>query len=411
VTRPAPDVVITGIGIVSPIGGDARSTMEALLRGESGTALLPHEQRPLTPVCLHAPVDDAALTRISKQEARRFDRSVLLALQAAREAWADAGRPDADPVRLASIVSTGMGGLQTMFDMHARFLRQGHLGFPASAVSALMANASSAAVAMDIGARAAAVSTASACASGADALATAMRLFTEDEIDVAVAGGADAVIHPATLTAFAALRVLSARHDDPAGASRPFDRDRDGFVLGEGASALVLERRRHAVARRARIWGSLLGSGRTCDAFHIVAPEPTGKWSSRAVTRAMASAGASAADITFVSAHATGTINGDLAEYRALQTAFGPALPAIPVTANKSALGHTIGASGAAAAALAAMSLHDEVIPPTRNLQNLDPDIELDIVAAKPRHLTGATAALVDSFGFGGHNVAIVVGA
>jgi 3-oxoacyl-[acyl-carrier-protein] synthase II len=405
------DVVITGIGIVSPVGGDARSSMDAVLAGESGVGLLPAVDGELAPVRLHAPVDDATLTRVTPSETRRFDRSVLLALQAAREAWSDAGSPAVEPSRLAAVVSTGMGGVQTVYDYYARFLQRGNVGVSPRTVPAIMANASAAVIAIDVGARACAVSTAAACGSGADAVIHAMHLFRADEIDVAVVGGTDAVIHPATLAGFAALRALSTRHDDPAAASRPFDRDRDGFVLGEGASVMVLERRRHAAARQARIWASVLGTGRTCDAFDLVAPDPAGRWSAEAITKALRSAGLQGPDIAFVSAHATATPVGDLAEFTALRTAFGRALPGIPVTAVKGSIGHLIGASGATATALAAISLHEEIVPPTLNLDNLDPAIDLDVVHGKPRFISGCRAALVNSSGFGGHNMAIVLGA
>src|ERR1700722_10801208 len=237
----ADDVVITGLGIVSPVGGDARSTMKALLCGESGVTLLPADQRERTPVYLCAPVDDGALTRVSRREKLRHDRSVHLALQAGREAWQDAGAPEAEPSRVASVVATGMGGLTILVGLYDRYLVKGPIGMPAHTIPGIMANASSALLATEIGARAAAVSLASACASGADAIAYAMRLFRDDEIDLALAGGTEAIVHPVTLSAFAALRALSTRHDDPPHASRPFDRDRDGFVLGEGAAVLVLE--------------------------------------------------------------------------------------------------------------------------------------------------------------------------
>jgi 3-oxoacyl-[acyl-carrier-protein] synthase II len=404
------EIVITGIGMVTPIGGDAPSTMKALLRGESGVGLLPEDQHGLTPVYLNAPVDDAALTTVSRQELRRYDRSVHLALQAMREAWRDAGEPDVDPTRLASIVSTGIGGLLTIFAEYDRYLIKGHPGTPATVVPALMSNASSALIAAELGARAGAVSLSSACASGADAIAYAIRLLRDDEIDVAVIGGTEAVIHPVSLTCFAALRALSSRHDEPAKASRPFDRDRDGFVLGEGSAILVVERRRHAVARGARIWGKLLGAGSTCDASHIVAPEPSGISSAEAVGKALRSAGIGPSDVTFVSAHATSTPSGDLAEWEALRKAFGKCLPDIYVTAVKSALGHLIGASGAVAAALAVMSLHDRLVPPTQNLDNLDDRIELNIVHGSPRAISiDGPTALINSSGFGGHNVAVVV--
>lgn len=403
----AGEVVVTGIGLVSPVGGDASSTMKALLAGESGVELLADPAREQSPVHVHAPVSDTALTGISRQERRRLDRSSLLALQAAREAWKDAGEPEVESDRLASVISTGVGGLLTIFSGYDRFLEKGYAGMPVTTVPALMPNSSAALIAIEYGARAAAVSLASACASGADALAHALRLFRDDEIDMAIVGGTEAVIHPVALSAFGALRALSTS-SDPSAASRPFDRDRDGFVLGEGAAIMVVERRRHAIARGARIWGKLLGAGSTCDATHLVAPDPTGEGSAKAIRKALRSAELAASDVTFVSAHATSTPPGDLAEWRALRDAFGSSLPDIGVTAVKSAIGHLVGASGAVGAAVTAMSLYQGQIPPTQNLDNLDQEIELDVVQGAPRSIGGG-AALVNSSGFGGHNVAIVM--
>jgi 3-oxoacyl-[acyl-carrier-protein] synthase II len=405
---PADDIVITGLGVVSPVGGDARSTMDALLRGESGVTLLPEDQGERTPVRLHAPVDDAALTRVSRRERLRHDRSTQLALQAGREAWEDAGAPEADPSRVASVVATGMGGLTILLELYDRYLIKGPISVPAHTIPGIMANASSALLATEIGARAAAVSLASACASGADAIAHAMRLFRDDEIDLALAGGTEAIVHPVTLSAFGALRALSRRHDDPPHASRPFDRDRDGFVLGEGAGVLVMERRRHAEARGARIWARAAGAGSTCDGSHLVAPDPTGQWNAAAIGKALRAAQMGPSDISCVSAHATATDQGDLAETEALKKAFnGP----IAVTALKSSFGHMIGASGAVAAAVAALSVHDKTVPPTRNLDNLDPAIDLDVVRGTARPLPAGAAVLVNAAGFGGHNTALVIAA
>ena len=406
----ADEIAITGLGIVSPVGGDARTSLKSILRGESGVQLLSESEQGKSPVRLHAPVDDAGLTRLERRERRRLDRSVQLALQAAREAWEDAARPAVEPVRLASIVATGVGGLLTIFAGHSHYMSKGQVGMPAFIVPALMSNAGAAVIAAEFGAHAGSLSLGSACASGSDAIAYALRLFQQDEIDVAIVGGSEAVIHPVTLTGFAALRALSTRHDDPSGASRPFDRDRDGFVLGEGAGVLILERRRHAVARGAHIWGKVLGTGATCDAGHIVAPEPTGKWNAEAMLRALRAACLKPSDITFVSAHATGTSNGDLAESRALAETFGEALPDVRVTALKSCIGHLIGASGAVSSALAVAALHEGFVPPTRNLENLDPEIDLNIVRGSAERIKdGPASALINSAGFGGHNVAIVV--
>ena len=406
---PADDIVITGLGVVSPVGADARSTMKALLSGESGVRLLPEGQRERTPVYLCAPVDDNALTQVSRRERLRHDRSVHLALQAGREAWQDAGAPAAEPSRTASVVATGMGGLTILLGLYDRYLLRGPISVPAHTITGIMANASSALLATEIGARAAAVSLASACASGADAIAHALRLFRSDEIDVALAGGTEAIVHPVTLSAFAALRALSSRHDDPSHASRPFDRDRDGFVLGEGAGVLVMERRRHAEARGARIWARVAGAGSTCDGSHLVAPDPTGHWNAEAIGKALRTAQLRPADVAWVSAHATATVVGDLAETEALKKAFGATLGGIGVTALKSSFGHMIGASGAVAAAVAAMSVRDKAVPPTRNLDHLDPAIDLDVVRGKPRPLPAGAAVLVNAAGFGGHNTALVI--
>jgi 3-oxoacyl-[acyl-carrier-protein] synthase II len=405
----ADDVVITGLGIVSPVGGDARSTMKALLCGESGITLLPADQRERTPVQLYAPVDDAVLTRVSRKEKLRHDRSVHLALQAGREAWQDAGAPEADPDRVASVVATGMGGLNVLLEQYDRYLVKGPVGMPAHTLTGIMANASAAMLAIEMNARAEAVSLASACASGSDAIAHAMRLFRADEIDLALVGGTEAVAHPVTLSAFAALRALSTRHDDPPRASRPFDRDRDGFVLGEGAAILVLERRRHAVARGARIWARLAGTGTTCDASHLVAPEPSGRWNAEAIGKALRAAGMVPSDISSVSAHATATVQGDLAETEALKKAFNGALSGICVTAIKSSIGHLIGASGAVAAAVAAMSVRENAVPLTRNLDNQDPSVDLDVVHGAARPLPDGAAVVVNAAGFGGHNTAVVI--
>jgi 3-oxoacyl-[acyl-carrier-protein] synthase II len=405
----ADELVITGSGAISPLGGDAPSTMRALLAGTSGIRLLPEPQRRATPVYLHAPVQDAWLTRVSRVELKRFDRSVHLGLQAAREAWQDAKAPQVDGTRLAVLVATGIGGLQTIYAERDRYLKNGYHGVPAHSVPALMVNATSALIAAELGAHAGAISLGSACASGASAVAHAQYLFMDDDIDVAIVGGTEAIIDPLTLSAFAALRALSTRHENPATASRPFDRDRDGFVLGEGAAALVIERRRHAVARGARIWGRLLGTGSTCDGSHIVAPEASGRWCAEAIRRALRRSGLLPSDVTFISAHATATVAGDLAEWRAFQTAFGPALPDVCVTAVKSGIGHLMGASGSMAMALATMSLRENLVPPTQNLDRLDPSVELDVVRGAPRSIANG-CSLINSSGFGGQNVAVVVG-
>lgn len=406
----ADSVVVTGLGILSPLGPDVATTMQGLLAGESGVRRIPEQEWGKTPIHLSAPVPDAWLEELTETERRRYDRSVHLALAAGRQAWRDAGAPEVEPTRLATVVSSGMAGLSNVAVALERWRDKGPIGTPATTVPGIMPNAVSAVLAIELGAKGAASSLVSACASGAESVAQALRLIRNNEADVVVAGGAEAVIHPFVLSAFAALRALSARHDDPAGTPRPFDRDRDGFVLGEGAAVLVVERRAHAQARGARIWAEVLGAATTCDAFHLVSPEPDGTGAARAITAALRSAGLVPGDVGHVSAHATATRAGDVAEAAALRQAFGPALARIPVSALKSELGHSLGASGAVAAAVAAHSLHFGCAPPTRNVSEVDVGVDIDVVRDTPRRLSVNSAAAVNSFGFGGHNVVVILG-
>jgi 3-oxoacyl-[acyl-carrier-protein] synthase II len=405
----ADEIAITGVGMVSPVGGDAATTMKAMLRGDSGVGLLPEELWDETPIRLCGAVADSALTRVGNKERRRFDRAVHLGLQAAREAWEDARAPELDGARLAVVISCGAGGLLTLFREHRRYMERGYIGLSANVVPSLMANATAAVMATELGAHAGALSLNSACSSGGDAVAYARRLILSDEADIVLAGATEAAVHPLTLCGFAALRALSSRHDEPARASRPFDRDRDGFVLAEGSAVFVLERRRDALARRARVQGRLLATGCTSDGSHIVAPDPSGQWSAEAMSAALRAANLDPSDLSFVSAHATSTPTGDLAEWAALRRVFGGCVD-VPVTAVKSGIGHAIGASAPIAMALAVLSLSEGLVPPTQNLENPDPDVELDVIAGAARPIAGGGTALVNSCAFGGQNVAIVVG-
>jgi 3-oxoacyl-[acyl-carrier-protein] synthase II len=405
----ADSVVVTGLGIVSSLGPDVATTMQGLYAADSGVRPIRGPDRAGTPIHLSAPVRDDWLAGLAETERRRYDRSVQLALLAGRQAWRDAGAPAVEPDRLATVVSAGMAGLRKVAAALERWQDKGPIGTPATTVPGIMPNAVSAVLAIELGARGPASSLVSACASGAESLAQALRLIRNDEADVVVAGGAEAVIHPLVLAAFAALRALSARHDDPTGTPRPFDRDRDGFVLGEAAAVLVLERRAHAQARRARVWAELLGSATTCDAFHLVSPEPTGTGAARTIAAALRSSGLAPADVRHVSAHATATRAGDAAEAAALQQAFGAALPDVAVSALKSELGHSLGASGAVAAAVAAHCLARRLAPPTRNVCEVDVGADLDVIRDAPRRLPANSAVAVNSFGFGGHNVVVVL--
>ncbi|HUN35290.1 MAG TPA: beta-ketoacyl-[acyl-carrier-protein] synthase family protein [Trebonia sp.] len=403
----ASHVVVTGLGAITPLGGDVASTWAALLAGESGIreeadGLLAGADLPVTIAAAMA-VDPAA--GMKPVAARRLDRSQQAALVAAAEAWADAGAPAADPDRLAVAIGTGIGGVTTLLRQDDALERAGARQVSPRTVPMLMPNAPAALISIDYDARAGAYTPVSACSSGAEALALAARLIRSGEADVVIAGGTEAAITPITVAGFAQATALARYHGDPASASRPFAADRNGFVLGEGASVLVLESADHAAARGARVHAVLAGAGIAADAHHITAPAPDGRGQVAAMRKALAQAGLSAADVSHVNAHATGTPVGDTAEAKAIADVFGHG---IPVTAPKASLGHLFGAAGAAEALIAVLSVEQDVIPPTRNLAEAgaDPGIGLDLVtAARP---TRQRAAICNSFGFGGQNVSLL---
>jgi beta-ketoacyl ACP synthase len=305
-------------------------------------------------------------------------------------------------------IGTGMGSTEELLYAYDGMREKGLQAVSPLAVQRYVPNSPAAAVGLDRGARAGVVTPVSACASGSEGIANAWRNIVLGEADVAICGGVETRIEAVPIAGFAQMRiVLSTTNDDPAGACRPFDRDRNGFVFGEGAALVVLETEDHAKARGANILARLMGAGVTSDGYHIVAPDPTGDQAARAITRALALAGLQPGDIDHVNAHATGTSIGDVAEAKAINNALGHNRPA--VYAPKSALGHSVGAVGAVESILTVLALRDGVIPPTLNLRNLDPEIDLDVVAGEPRH-GNYEYAINNSFGFGGHNVAIAFG-
>jgi len=399
-------IVVTGIGATSPIGGTARESWEALLRGESGTRTLTHDW-----VAQHdLPVTFAAEAKVrpddvlERHEIKRLDPSAQFALIAAREAWADAGSPTVDPERILVDYATGIGGLWTLLDAWDVLKEKGPRRVLPMTIPMLMPNAAAAAISMSLGARAGARTVVSACASGTEAIANAYEHLQQGLADVVVAGGTEAVVHPLPIAAFAAMQALSKRNDDPAAASRPYDVDRDGFVLGEGAAAIVLETKEHALARGARIYAELAGGSVTSDSYHITAPDPEGSGAARAVLAALAQAGASPDEVSHINAHATSTPVGDIAEYNALHRVFGNRVSQIPVSATKASTGHLLGGTGALEAVFTILALHERTAPPTINLDNQDERILLDIVTS-PRALgDGPLFAISNSFGFGGHN-------
>ncbi|MBF4569048.1 beta-ketoacyl-[acyl-carrier-protein] synthase family protein [Plantibacter sp. VKM Ac-2880] len=402
-------IVITGIGATTPLGGNATDSWDNLLAGKSGASRLeqPWAEELELPVRFAAQAAVPSADVLDRREVKRLDPSSQFALIAAREAWQDAGAPEVDPERLLVDWATGIGGVWTLLDAWDTLREKGPRRVLPMTVPMLMPNGPAAAIGMDLGARGGERTVVSACASSTESLANAYDHLQAGLADIVVAGGSEAAIHPLPLASFAAMQALSKRNDDPAIASRPYDVDRDGFVLGEGAAALIVETEEHAKARGARIYAELLGGAVTSDAYHITAPDPEGSAAARAMRAAVENGGASLDEVVHVNAHATSTPVGDIAEYNALRRVFGAQLDQIAVTATKASTGHLLGGAGAIEAAYTALALHHRVIPPTINLDNQDPEIPLDVVTS-PRELgSGDLLAISNSFGFGGHNAVV----
>jgi len=397
-------VAVTGLGALTPLGPDVAALEEGLLSGRSGVRLLHEPEFAALPARLAATVD--LTDRIDRVQARSLDRVQQVALVAAREAWADAGSPQVEPERLAVVIGSGIGGALTILGQHDVLREHGPRRVSPHLVPMLMPNGPAAAVGLELGARGGVHCPVSACASGAEAIALALELLRSGRADVVVAGGAEACVHPLPLAGFAQMRALSTRHDSPEQASRPYDKGRDGFVLGEGAGILVLERTDFAQARGARVHGHLAGAGLASDAHHVTAPDPAGTGAARSITAALQDAGVQATDIGHINAHATSTPLGDLAEARALVIALGDHRP--PVTATKSCTGHLLGAAGAVEAIATVLALSRGVVPAIRNLDDPDDDADVDAVRLVPRQHPHEVA-LTTSFGFGGHDVSLVL--
>ena len=403
------DVVVTGLGATTPLGGDVATTWSALLDGQSGISMLPEEWHETLPVHFAGQIAQEPSEKLPRPRLRRLDRTQQFALIAAQEAWDDAGAPGVDPLRLGVVVSSGIGGILTILEQYDTFREKGWKRVSPFTVPMLMPNSPAAAVALEFTARAGAHAPVSACASSAEAIANAIDIIRAGRADVVIAGGTEAAIHPLNLASFASMRALSTRNDDPQGASRPWDSGRDGFVMGEGAGILVLESAEHAAKRGARVYAHAVGVGYTNDAYDIVQPDPEGKGQARAITQALSDGGLEPGDIVHVNAHATSTPAGDVGETRAIRSALGDAAAdRAAVTSTKSMTGHLLGGAGAVESIATILALHDGLIPPTINIEELDPETVVDIVRDKPREMpTGDVAAINESFGFGGHNIAI----
>lgn len=401
------DIVVTGLGATTPLGADVESSWSALLAGKSGARKIeqPWAEQLTTRIAAFFAVPPAE--SLDRVKARRLDQSQQAAIVAAREAWSNAGTPQVDPERLAVVVGTGVGGAVTLLAQHDILNERGQRRVSPHSIPMLMPNGPAAAVGLEVGARAGVHTPISACASGAESVSLGVDLIRAGRADVVVVGGAEACIHPMPLAGFGQARALSTRNDDPAGASRPFDVGRDGFVMGDGAGMLVIERAEFAAARGARVIATVAGSGISSDAYDMVAPEPTGDGARRAIRLALSDADLTGSDIQHVNAHATSTPIGDIAEAAAIRSTIGDQAT---VTATKSATGHMMGATGAVECIFAILAIRDQVSPFVLNLADLDPNADvqaLDIVRDAPR-TTRIDAAISNSFGFGGHNASVL---
>ena len=408
--RPDRAVVVTGLGTTNPLGGDVASTWAALRASQCAVRRFDASPTldPQLPVRLAAPLSVEPTPLLTPRERRRLDRASQCALLASREAWERAGSPEVDSERLAVSLSPGMGPVRSVMEAWDTAREHGPRRVPPTAIPALMPNAPAAAIGIELGARGGVHSPVAACASGAEAIAYGADLIALGRADIVVAGGTDAALHPMAVAAFASMRALSRRNDDPSTASRPFAPDRDGFVLGEGAGVLVLESAAHAKARGARVLAVLAGAAVTADAFDVARPEPGGAQQERALHLALERSGIPSGRVGHVNAHATSTPVGDRVEAEVLART----MPGAAVSATKSLTGHLLGGAGGLEAVLTVMALNEEWLPPTLLPGGIDPEISrlgLDIVGPHGRRAPGLTTAVSTSFGFGGHNVVLVL--
>ncbi len=406
-------VVVTGLGTTSPVGGDVSSTWDALVKGQSGVRHLDDAWAEELPVKIAGRIAVEPTEVLERVKARRLDRSSQFAMVAAMEAWADAGLEGGENVdsdRLGVAMASGIGGVTTLLANYDVLLEKGPRRVSPLAVPMLMPNAPAANISLYVKARAAVNTPVSACASGNEAISLALDQIRLGRADVVLAGGTEAAIHALPMAAFANMMALSKNAGDPTTVSRPWDLARDGFVLGEGAGVLVLESEEHARARGARIYAEVLGAGITADSHDIAQPDPAGRGGARAIVRALEESEISASDIAHINAHATSTPQGDIAEGLMIHATLGGHADEVVVTSTKSMTGHLLGGAGALEAIATVLALHHRISPPTINLDNKDPQVELDIPTSARDLPTGDIAALNNSFGFGGANVAVAFG-
>ena len=402
-------VVVTGLGATTPLGGDVATTWANAVAGKSGARLMKHEWASTLPVHFAAEVIVEPAEVMKPVELRRLDRSEQFALIASREAFADAGNPELDLERLGVVIASGIGGVTSLLEQYRILMEKGARLVSPHTVPMIMPNGPAANVGLEFKAKAGVHTPVSACASGAEAIGYAFDMIRNNRADVVIAGGVEASVDALPMAGFAAMKALSTRNDAPEKASRPYDQDRDGFVLGEGGGVLILEEYEHAKARGAKIYCEIAGQGLTSDGYHIAAPDPEGRGVIRAMQLALKDAGLSTKDIYHLNAHATSTPAGDVAEANALRGALGADADHVAVSATKSMTGHLLGGAGAVESVLIVKALQERLAPPTINIENLDPAVTVDVVRDKARALpAGDIAALNDSFGFGGHDVVLV---
>jgi 3-oxoacyl-[acyl-carrier-protein] synthase II len=405
-------VVVTGLGTTNPVGGDVATTWEALVKGQSGVRQLDYDWAEDLPVKIGGRAAVEPTDVLERVKARRLDRSSQFAMIAAMEAWADSGLDgaDVDGDRLGVAMASGIGGVTTLLSNYDILLEKGPRRVSPLAVPMLMPNAPAANISLYVGARAGVNTPVSACASGNEGIALGLDQIRLGRADIVLAGGTEAAIHPLPMAAFANMMALSKNAGDPTTVSRPWDTARDGFVLGEGAGVLVLESEEHARARGARIYAEVLGAGITADSHDIAQPDPAGRGGARAIVRAIEESGIQASDIAHINAHATSTPQGDIAEGLMIHATLGDHADDVVVTSTKSMTGHLLGGAGALEGIATVLAIHHRVSPPTINLDNLDPQVELDIPTSARNLPSGDIVALNNSFGFGGANVAVAFG-
>jgi beta-ketoacyl ACP synthase len=403
-----PSVVVTSLAATTSIAGDVDATWKGLLNGESGIGVLEDDfvSEYGLPVRIGGHLAVSPTTLLSRVEIRRLSYVEQLSTVIGREVWKNAGSPEVDPLRLGVSIGTGLGGGDALIDANDKMKAGGYRKVSPLAVQMVMPNGPAAVVGLELKAQAGVITPVSACSSGSEAIAHAWRMIVMGDADMVVTGGVEGYIDAVPIASFSMMRAMSTNNDDPKGASRPFDKDRDGFVFGEAGALMVIETEEHAKARGATIHARLLGAGITSDGFHLVAPDPEGTGAARAMSRAIETAGLQKSDITHVNAHATATPIGDTAEALAINKAVGNHAA---VYAPKSALGHSIGAVGALESVLTVLAVREGIIPPTLNLENQDPEIDLDVVKGEAR-AGQIDYAINNSFGFGGHNVALAFG-